>query len=909
MVTKRSLFRYGFFPPGTVSWATEALTRLVGWFFLVLGSLMLLALLSHSPADLDVRSDLPKGNLLGAPGASFAELSLRMLGLSAVLGTVILLCWGGCLVAKRELERFNRRLLFAMLAMVLTAMACSALTPSARWPLPTGFGGHLGVLLLSRLGSMVGLLFGNFGTQLFAGICGLVAAGMFYRCVRPEGGLTVMPNFSGWAMMVAAAIGKGGRFLVNQAKHGISRWQQRREERRKEQIDPEIAEMMRGDGPFWGREESKPPRMDGPESTAKEAAPESESDGPVETEAAEAEEITFESDTEVGSESSGDQGLSTSRHQASDAPVDQGDHPTDKAGDVPFGLALALATAPRFWSLDTQRVTVRGLNDAHAPEAEPAEPEAVEPEPEPVVEPSGEEAQDVEAESVTPEAASGDGLPPLDLLHEPELVGVDDEEIAEERLAERARHLETVLQEFGIKGEIVNARPGPVVTLFELDPAPGIRTNRVIGLADDIARSMGAVSARIAVVPGQTVIGVELANAERETVFLRPLLACEQARESRARLPLVLGCDIGGEPVIADLGRMPHLLIAGTTGSGKSVAVNAMILSLLYRYQAKDCRIILIDPKMLELSVYNDIPHLLAPVVTDPRKAVLALNWAVREMEDRYRLMSLVGVRNVESYNNRIATMRDRGEVPERRIQLGHDPETGEPVHETHAVSLDQLSFLVVVVDELADLMMVAGKEIEFAIKRLAQMARAAGIHLIVATQRPSVDVITGTIKANFPTRIGFQVSSRIDSRTIFDEHGAEQLLGQGDMLFMLGAGRIRRVHGPFVSDGEVEEVVNWLKKSGKPDYVDITADPTQPAGAGSGEVASGSSEEDALYGQAIALMREEGRVSTSLIQRRLQIGYNRAARLVERMEQDGLVSAPNNLGKREVLPVRQHVA
>jgi DNA segregation ATPase FtsK/SpoIIIE, S-DNA-T family len=457
-----------------------------------------------------------------------------------------------------------------------------------------------------------------------------------------------------------------------------------------------------------------------------------------------------------------------------------------------------------------------------------------------------------------------------------------------------------VLDDFGVRGEIVRVRPGPVVTLYELEPAPGTKSSRVVGLADDIARYMSAVSVRIAVVPGRNVIGIELPNARRETVYLRELLASDGYGANAARLALVLGKDIGGQPVIADLERMPHLLIAGTTGSGKSVAINTMILSLLYRLPPSECRLIMIDPKMLELSVYEGIPHLLAPVVTEPRKAIVALKWVVREMENRYRAMSNLGVRNITGYNTRLDEAVRRGESLRRRVQTGFDPASGSPLFEDQPLDMTRLPYIVVIVDEMADLMMVAGKDIEAAIQRLAQMARAAGIHLIMATQRPSVDVITGTIKANFPTRVSFQVTSKIDSRTILGEGGAEQLLGQGDMLYMAGGGRITRVHGPFVSEAEVESVVDWLKRQGEPRYLDDVTEDLEEAEAFAGPV--GGEGGDELYDQAVALVAREGKATTSFIQRHFQIGYNRAARIIERMESEGVVGAANHVGKREVL-------
>ncbi|WP_273690803.1 DNA translocase FtsK [Ketogulonicigenium vulgare] len=497
-------------------------------------------------------------------------------------------------------------------------------------------------------------------------------------------------------------------------------------------------------------------------------------------------------------------------------------------------------------------------------------------------------------------------LPPIALLSDP--TDITRHDLSDDQLEENARLLESVLDDYGIKGEIVSVRPGPVVTMYELEPAPGLKASRVIGLADDIARSMSALSARVSTVPGRSVIGIELPNAHREKVVLREILEAREYGNEQMRLPLALGKDIGGEAIVANLAKMPHLLIAGTTGSGKSVAINTMILSLLYKLSPDECRLIMIDPKMLELSVYDGIPHLLSPVVTDPKKAVVALKWVVAEMEERYRKMSRMGVRNIEGYNGRVRDALARGEMFSRTIQTGFDEETGDPIFETEETQPQLLPFIVVIVDEMADLMMVAGKEIEACIQRLAQMARASGIHLIMATQRPSVDVITGTIKANFPTRISFQVTSKIDSRTILGEQGAEQLLGMGDMLYMAGGGRVTRVHGPFVSDEEVEEIVNYLKTYGPPDYQsgvvegpddEIEGDIDAVLGLNSGGNSSG---EDALYDQAVAIVARDRKCSTSYIQRKLGIGYNKAARLVEQMEEEGVVTAANHVGKREIL-------
>ncbi|MHC5305755.1 DNA translocase FtsK [Bartonella sp. LJL80] len=500
-------------------------------------------------------------------------------------------------------------------------------------------------------------------------------------------------------------------------------------------------------------------------------------------------------------------------------------------------------------------------------------------------------------------------FPSVDLLQQP--VYKDGAVISQETLERSAGLLESVLEDFGVKGEIIHVRPGPVVTMYEFEPAAGVKSSRVIGLSDDIARSMSAISARVAVIPGRNVIGIELPNAVRETVYLRELIQSKPFQDSSYKLALALGKSIGGEPVIAELAKMPHLLVAGTTGSGKSVAINTMILSLLYRMTPEQCRLIMVDPKMLELSIYDGIPHLLTPVVTDPKKAVTALKWAVREMEDRYRKMAKLGVRNIDGFNARVATAAEKGETIMCTVQSGFDKETGEMLYHEEAMDLAQLPYIVVIVDEMADLMMVAGKEIEGAIQRLAQMARAAGIHLIMATQRPSVDVITGTIKANFPTRISFQVTSKIDSRTILGEQGAETLLGQGDMLHMVGGGRIVRVHGPFVSDEEVEHVVAHLKTQGTPDYLATVTDGEEDEDSSIDDadsiadiVAAGNAGEDGeeLYLQAVKVVMRDKKCSTSYIQRRLGIGYNKAASLVERMEEEGIVGAANHVGKREIL-------
>ena len=499
--------------------------------------------------------------------------------------------------------------------------------------------------------------------------------------------------------------------------------------------------------------------------------------------------------------------------------------------------------------------------------------------------------------------------PALSLLMSPS--SIERHVLSDDALDSNARMLESVLDDYGVKGEVVSVRPGPVVTMYELEPAPGLKASRVIGLSDDIARSMSALSARVSTVPGRSVIGIELPNEHREMCALREILSARDFGDANMKLPLALGKDIGGEPIVANLAKMPHLLIAGTTGSGKSVAINTMILSLLYRLTPDECRMIMIDPKMLELSVYDGIPHLLSPVVTDPKKAVVALKWTVGEMEDRYRKMSKMGVRNIDGYNSRVKDSLSKGEMFSRTVQTGFDDGTGEPLFETEKFEPETLPYIVVIVDEMADLMMVAGKEIEACIQRLAQMARASGIHIIMATQRPSVDVITGTIKANFPTRISFQVTSKVDSRTILGEMGAEQLLGMGDMLYMAGGGKITRIHGPFCSDEEVEDVVNHLKAFGPPKYLSgVVESPTDDRESNIDAVLGlgGNTDiEDALYDTAVQIVAKDRKCSTSYIQRKLAIGYNKAAGLVERMEDNGLVSAANHVGKREILMPEQN--
>ncbi|CAN5326850.1 DNA translocase FtsK [soil metagenome] len=794
-------------------------------------------------------------NVLGFPGAIVSDLLTQLFGLAASLALLAPVVWAWRAVFAQP-TRLNWRSAVTWLAGTLaTALALAHVPVPRSWPLPTGLGGVAGDLLLRIPGFLIG--------------------------AEPAG---ITGFFSGAAFVVLAAI------LVLHAC-GLA---------------------------FRGMEPAPGAAIPAVRPAARVVASEDEAEADLE-----------------GVEDEEDQ-LETLSDDYDEADESE-ERPT--RGAIVLGMighvALTAAGAVRRLihhrtaekarqavpgAFDDARVEPRlgGLGDDWAPPADAADPAELDPD-------AGEMELELDAPAkpakprkVTAPAAKpkpaapkkqkpqpGFELPPLNLLAEPK--GPDKKaQVNLATLEQNARLLEGVLDDFGVKGEIINVRPGPVVTLYELEPAPGIKSARVIGLADDIARSMSAISCRVAVIPGKNAIGIELPNARRETVYLRELLASEDFEHSKSRIGLCLGKTIGGEPVIADLARMPHLLVAGTTGSGKSVSINTMILSILYRLTPDQCRMIMIDPKMLELSTYEGIPHLLTPVVTDPKQAVVALKWTVREMEDRYRKMSKLGVRNIDGYNQRLAQARSRRETLTRTVQTGFDPQTGEAIYEQEELSFEPMPFIVVIIDEMADLMMVAGKDIEGTVQRLAQMARAAGIHVIMATQRPSVDVITGTIKANFPTRISFQVTSKIDSHTILNEQGAEQLLGQGDMLYMAGGGRIQRVHGPFVADSEVEEIVAHLKSQGTPDYLHaITIDEDEEGGGGEGgeggmDDESGDSND--LYDRAVAIVIRDRKASTSYIQRRLSIGYNRAASLIERMEKEGVVGRANHAGKREIL-------
>ncbi|WP_245837786.1 DNA translocase FtsK [Niveispirillum lacus] len=827
-----------------------ALRRLVegaGLLVMLLGVALLLSFLSYDSRDPSwstaVPGDtIPVSNLLGRSGAYTADLLLQSLGYAAYLLPLFLLGWGLRVFRHRPVRNIALRVPLALAAVLVTAMAMVCLANgNAAW------GGPAGALLVKPLLKLVVALAGSV-SGLMMGLVLLVPA--IFLCL--------------WALDVR--LWEVGEFIRTLRRRA--------------------ATLRRATARADADEEAVPPPA--PVQPTR-WAPKPETAGGSPDMAT----LATKAGALLGSLRARIKGTGSAA-----APTAVPPRVAPSLGDPgPGGSTDAAAEPPA-----TERIS------APAEERRRHAPPVVGPAPKPLPEVARKVEKARQANLLLEPEARGDyELPPLDILQlPPHGAGPL---MSEEALQRNAEMLESVLEDFGVRGQIVKVSPGPVVTLYELEPAPGVKSARVIGLADDIARSMSAVSVRVAVVPGRNVIGIEMPNQRRETVYLRELLMSDAYEKSQQKLALVLGKDIGGGPVIADLARMPHLLVAGTTGSGKSVAINTMILSLLYRMPPDKCRFIMVDPKMLELSIYEGIPHLLAPVVTDPKKAVVALKWAVREMEDRYRNMSKLGVRNIDGYNARLKEARQNAEVLMRRVQTGFDPDTGKPIYEEQPIDLTELPYIVVIVDEMADLMLVAGKDIEAAIQRLAQMARAAGIHLIMATQRPSVDVITGTIKANFPTRISFQVTSKIDSRTILGEMGAEQLLGQGDMLYMAGGGRITRVHGPFVRDEEVEQAVKFLKAQGEPSYVDAVTeedeefDPSaaESSGGGGGDGGREASGDD-LYDQAVAVVTREGKASTSFIQRHLRIGYNSAARLIERMEKEGVISKANHAGKREVL-------
>ena len=842
-------------------------------------------------------------NLLGSFGSYMADMLHRILGLSMWVVPVFFLAWGLRLMLHYGANRVMSRMIVAPIAIALAAVFFAAHAPYSGWSYAYGLGGILGdavlqsvlrvmpfdlsaaLTLLTLILGVVFVVVGLFTLgvnrteakliwQYF--LAGLV---LIYMAIRGVVG-KVVPSLATGVRKGAGTLGAGisvaGQKGLSVAQEAKAQAKARKQEQKAQQMAEKEQQLNR----FGSRLDA----LRDDEAPAKQPAERPDTASLLARISANARpEVLDDEDAVIDEE----------------AVIDE---------DIIEGAALpAVGDTPRLGGVR------RATGPVPDPQSIVSEPARTVPKPEPRVKhpdgkpiPKSKKAMAEEQPTLGLEPRNDEGYipPPLSLLEDH--VNVVRQTLSDDALNANARLLETVLDDYGVKGEIVRVRPGPVVTMYELEPAAGLKASRVIGLADDIARSMSALAARVSTVPGRSIIGIELPNDNREMVLLREIFASRAFGDSKHKLPMALGKDIGGEPVVVNLAKMPHLLIAGTTGSGKSVGINTMILSLLYALSPEECRLIMIDPKMLELSVYDGIPHLLSPVVTDPKKAVVALKWAVGEMEERYRKMSKLNVRGIEAFNGRIEDALRKGEAFTRTVQTGFDDDTGEPVFETEEYSLEKMPYIVIVVDEMADLMMVAGKEIEACIQRLAQMARAAGIHLIMATQRPSVDVITGTIKANFPTRISFQVTSKIDSRTVLGEMGAEQLLGRGDMLFMAGGGRITRVHGPFVSDQEVEEVVNCLKAQGAPEYISSVVE--GPKGGDGADIDAvlglGTDEADrnALLDQAIAIVARDRKCSISYIQRKLSIGYNKAAKLVEEMEDMGVVSPANHVGKREVL-------
>ncbi len=810
------------------------------------GVALLLALACYNPLDPSFNTATARAptNLAGPIGAVVADLLLQSFGLAAALPSIAMLAWAWRIASHRGLGNLAARLASTLASVPIAAAVAAAVPAQLKWPSEAGLGGAIGTVIAQSVSFYASTLLGPLGPAGALAIGLLAAALLMWASLGRSNG------------MARVATGAGGK--------GLAKWSKATQPAPPRRIARLLGLFRRTRRKAELRDFAPlPPDPRGTDPRPADPKPRPqiklEPQVPIRDRAAVPEPVRDPAPS--GDAPSG--GLS-------DTP-----RPADKPSVQPMP---ALAPPP----------PLSGLTP---------------PLPRPRISlPMRKPASSRQTSLPLPEATPGGWrAPPLSLLTPAPARSASGP--SEESLQANARLLESVLDEYGVQGTIRDIRPGPVVTLYELEPAPGIRSARVIGLADDVARSLSVTAVRIATVPGRNVIGIEVPNSKRETVFLSELFGSESWEKHPAKLALALGKDIGGEPILADLARMPHLLVAGTTGSGKSVGINAMILSLLYRLSPDQCRLILIDPKMLELSVYDGIPHLMAPVVTEPAKAVTALKWTVREMERRYRAMSQLGVRNVGGYNERVEDAQARGEIVTRRVQTGFDDETGKPIFEEHPLALEKLPFLVVIIDEMADLMMVAGKEIEITVQRLAQMARAAGIHVVMATQRPSVDVITGTIKANFPTRISFTVISKFDSRTILGEQGAEQLLGQGDMLYMQGGGRIGRVHGPFVTDKEVEDVVAYLRTQGDPAYLDEVTeaqeDESGPALRGVGDASDG---EKNLFDQAVAIVAREGKCSTSFIQRHLAIGYNKAAKLVEQMEREGIISQANHVGKREIL-------
>jgi S-DNA-T family DNA segregation ATPase FtsK/SpoIIIE len=908
--------------------------EVIGIALVVVGVALWLALMSYNSEDPSwmAATDVIPQNYLGQFGASVSAIFMLILGWGSYAICLTAIAWGIRLTLHQGIERALGRLIFLPIMVALASIYAASHVPPADWTHSFGLGGLFGDTVL---GASLNFLPGNshVGLKLIAVLSffGFIGLGLFVlgttgRELRRLVQFMLVGFLTALGTM-AVLVGQSGRGVGDFARSVQSRQRARAEARSMEMESAEV------------QAEYGAPRVEPVRTRFLDKVPLLRSRDPLTP--LEPELVRRQSAMLADIQAPSDDRI---REKIADVIQNRVRRPVVATDPVAAGAPVSGRVEPR---LTAQRIEPP-LTTSNYAEAEDLVPDLIEedfdlPDYDTIPIPHSERSTDFATEpsraaafvapvteprrvvqytlkrpTVPSRKAMAEAqpslpledtkvaydYPPLSLLEHP--VAVDRQHLSDEALEENARMLESVLDDYGVKGEIVSVRPGPVVTMYELEPAPGLKASRVIGLADDIARSMSALSARVSTVPGRSVIGIELPNVVREKVVLREILGSRDFGDGNHRLPLALGKDIAGDPVVANLAKMPHLLIAGTTGSGKSVAINTMILSLLYKLSPEECRMIMIDPKMLELSVYDGIPHLLSPVVTDPKKAVVALKWVVGEMEERYRKMSKMGVRNIDGYNSRVKDALSKGQLFSRTVQTGFDDNTGEPVFETEEFAPVSMPYIVVIVDEMADLMMVAGKEIEACIQRLAQMARASGIHIIMATQRPSVDVITGTIKANFPTRISFHVTSKIDSRTILGEQGAEQLLGMGDMLYMAGGAKITRIHGPFVSDEEVEEIVTHLKSFGPPDYTASVLDGPDDDRESDIDLVLGlggnTDGEDALYDQAVAIVIKDRKCSTSYIQRKLAIGYNKAARLVEQMEDTGLVSAANHVGKREIL-------
>jgi len=837
-----------FLPDSMQAFIARRLVDVVAFAFLSIGAFIFISLISYNSADPSWNtapdSDaINISNIGGAFGAYFSDILLQTVGLGAFVSALCFMIWGVRVYKRQSVRPVILRIASILMASLFASIALASV-PSGEWFVHPYLGSATGSIILEQSVATLDLFDLPYASLLVVSLAGIIALGFFLHGAA----FKAYEIASAWFRIKVAAYIFAG--MVMSAVNGFYNW------------------IAHYNSPDY---ESEPSSASIGIMARLRAMREERAQSIAERKALWEEEKAKIQKARMKKPTQKEEGISKSYTTTENIEVD---------------IAPPPAVAPNKPSISSSITVVKP-----APSAVPA---------------ASKSKDSAQQRFVLSDVDGEWEFPPISLIQEvpPEVTGM---KLDDNALRRNAELLSSVLEDYNIKGEIKKIHPGPVVTLYELEPAPGTKSSRVISLSDDIARSMSAISVRCAVVPGRNVIGIELPNKTRQTVYMKEMLQSRMYEKTSAKLPLILGKDIGGQPILADLAKMPHLLVAGTTGSGKSVAVNTMIMSLLYRLSPEKCRFIMIDPKMLELSVYDDIPHLLTPVVTEPGKAVVALKWAVREMEDRYRNMSKLGVRNVEGYNQRIREAIKNDEKIMHKVQTGFDPDSGKPTFEDREMQLAELPYIVIIVDEFADLMLVAGKDVENAIQRLAQMARAAGLHLIMATQRPSVDVITGVVKANFPTRISFQVTSKIDSRTILGDAGAEQLLGMGDMLYMAPGGRITRVHGPFVSDDDVEKATNFLRDQAKPAYInDVTSEDADFGGSdvmnaifGGGEA---SSDVDALYDKAVAIITSEGKVSTSFIQRHLQIGYNRAARIVEEMERQGVITPANSAGKRQIL-------